>query len=617
MASNNDFNNDWNFFNSDENNDNKPKNKDYSLGDEPNSDGGFGSFAEDFENQGKKPRKKMKKSTKVALIAVPLVTLSLVGGGLAYKNLSTPKVPLKAEEVLSNFNRYTDILSYYNGDSNGVLGSYVLQEYDLFNQNKDRIRFYNEFILPNVKVEVPSMQYKAKIGSRYVTGADFNKIEQGVSVKIIDYTAFAKDLEEYYADDIVEQFKETGIQVTDYDLRNKVTDFMCKYITELAVDNNFTPKNKGNILNDKNKTNLDAIKSKKLYTNENNPLSTQEVLPSKTVKVHLDIKKNANGNLQIDDSELDEVLFSSKDFHYLLDKFSKIALGYNVYKENPEWTNWLSQVDTVVKEKNAMDDSLNKLKEETDKNKSNSDTSTEKVDNQNSLESYREKARKSYISDLQTGVDNALSFEPVKWVLDKEKTKEYTKETVIPYNWIGVHYLTTTKDEDGKPLLKKIPLGNGKKDNPYSFYTPFLTQAIDREGKYHTIRLTMKEILTGQDAIDYVVQKDDRNKGLMNNSESRIAVVLFDAENVEDKPIKVFSELTLTDTNRTNMSRTGKMYGLAEEVEIQPHATIEIQDWVMATELNKRYAIWGKSYAKDKDVQWLRILGAKDGKVSD
>lgn len=237
------------------------------------------------------------------------VSASLLGAGVVfYRQQVLYPSELKVDE--SKTGRYalsvyqSHLNSYSPEDLESITGSvYLSSEGTLQNGNESRLNFVKT-ILGTVKYEPLKENKLNKYGSDYYIFGSNNKTikdislvnyDEKVDVTFIDYTKL-----EFDAKTINDLMSEKGISQSDENFREKITDLFAEYI------------------------------------------STLEDLPLKTERRSVPMSQTDKGYsvTSEEDAYLDQLLFSSQDFHDALDRFSLLTLqGTEVEsKEHKEWS---------------------------------------------------------------------------------------------------------------------------------------------------------------------------------------------------------------------------------------------------------------------------------------
>lgn len=203
-----------------------------------------------------------------------------------------------------------------------------------------------------------------------------------------------------------------------------------------------------------------------------------------------------------------------------------------------------------------------------------------------------------------TKEQKAQVIEPLK------KLNEPLEEQVnIPYTWIGAHYLQKEyTDTTGKQVVIKPQRGNGTFSKPASLGTVVQGKAKDKQGNFHDVKVSLKRILTEQDAIKYAIDFDNRNRGFDNTVDSKLVVIEFELENLENKENTLVSGFALADSDGNEYPRNGRMYSFRDEYTFKPGEKVIMQDWFYGPSLDNKYIMWGKGFNKQYPLLWFDVL---------
>lgn len=299
----------------------------------------------------------------------------------------------------------------------------------------------------------------------------------------------------------------------------------------------------------------------------------EEALPVKRVK-RIPYMTKVDGVYEITDKEdqyIDRLLFSSDELYDLMERFSAVASSVGI--KNPEWDKW-----------------------------------NESEDKDKSKEPPRELPEIAPTDDWSKW--NNLS------TVDKSNTEEpskYNWKLMMANDWCGTYYLQnehTEIDENGNEVKKKVSaeIGDGTFENPAGLNTDVITYVIDKNANKYPISIRMIEYGVSEDAIRWFESQDVRNRGIDVTSEVQYVYYVFEVTNKSDVEITIEDNSSLSDKSANIASRTGRMYGIQESVTLKPDETGIIESWSRSTELNKRYVIWGKDFARKEDPVWFRVL---------
>lgn len=276
-----------------------------------------------------------------------------------------------------------------------------------------------------------------------------------------------------------------------------------------------------------------------------------------------------------EDIYLDKKLFSSEDFYDFLDRFSAVAGGGG---ENTEWVKW-----------DKLDEEEKKDKKEPDKVLKELEPRTEWV--QWSAKSEEEKKKE----------------------LEPEK---YDPKQVISKVWCGSYYLLNEHeivDENGNKVKQAISamVGDGSFENPSGMNTQLVTSVfVEENGKRvaKPIRIELIDYRVSEEAIKYFESKDERNRGIDVTSEVQYCSYSFRITNLSGAKLSIKDNSSLADSSANMAPRTGTMYGMVDELTLNPDESGVIESWGSSTELNKKYVVWGEDFQREEPVIWFRLL---------
>lgn len=397
--------------------------------------------------------------------------------------------------------------------------SYIAQEIDYANGNKNKIDFYKK-MLATVKYSPKEVPKKNIYGNDYIDRKtnevvyENSWVSEGekVNLSYVDYTKI--EIDEIT---LAKVLSESGVTFGDTDYENRLVDVFCKYMNTLTID---------------------SI-----------PTKTVDYVPSM-------IKNNSKFTiLQDEDVNIDKLLFSSKEFYDLLDRFSvvaaKISKGVEITTLDG-WNKW-----------NALSDE-----------------------------------------------DKAKQPEPSKY-----NYKEVLNKTWCGVYYLKNEY--ETADANGKTVKGiNAQLGDGTFKNPAGLNTGIITyiqeKITNKKGKEvikkYPIKVSMLEYGVSEDAIKWFEGKDLKNRGIDITSEIQYCYYVFQVTNLSNKTLTISDNSSICDANENNAPRTGSIYGLQTTITLQPDQKGIIESWNRSTELNTKYVIWGKDYNRTQEPIWFRVL---------
>lgn len=521
-------------------------------------------------NSGKK-----KKKLPVVLAIVGSIALVGVGGVVAYKvlmpvpmeqdyNTSGRKVYDTLENTINNYSakELDKLIGADEGDS------YLAQEWSYANNNQVREDFIKK-VCDMVKFSYPQEQQKStkgklmtnKDGSPIMIESFMNNGEK-VIITLPDYAEIGKIMKEDK-----EYIEEMGIleniKTTDYDFQDKCFDLMLTYIV------------------------------------------TMEDIPTTNKEVYIPI---SGGGIK-DDVELDNLLFASDDFHNMSDEFDKIMTGFTgvtteKYTEkeevhNPEYDEWYK----IFKERYDSDNGV------FDKNTSLWEpwyVYNEK--NEVQLDENGNKKVRYYSVKDENGNDWIQPSKTIWQDVEKEREVpvEYIPEKAVPYCFLGAWY--AQNEYDGE-VPSDVRVGDGSIEHPAGVGTPIITHVKGTDGKYHDVRVTLKGYWVSEDAIDYAVSFSEKNRGFDPKSPVQLICYEVELENLEDKDFTFDSEMMLCDKSASRTGRTGTMYGFNYEgITVKAKDKVIFNDWATSTEIKQKYVAWGKSFNREYETVFFKVL---------
>ena len=522
----------------------------------------------------KPPKKKGGKGKKI-IVALVIVGALAGGGAVAYKMM----VPVAQEYDYSTSGRkvYDDLQGVINsyepeavdsfiGAENG--DSYLAQEWSYANKNETRENFIKkvcsmvQFSYPQVEQLSTKGQVMTDKSGNPIMMESYMNNGENVIITLPDYKAIAEQMDKDR--DLIDDMSiMEDIRDTDYDYQDECFDLMIKYILQL------------------------------------------DEIPTVSKEVSISI----SGGKVSDDTELDNILFASDDYHEMCDMFDKIMTGFTgvtteKYTEkeevhNPEYDEWYK----IFKERYDADGGVF--------NKNTSLWEPWYVYNEKNELQYDENGNKLvryYSVKDENGND---WIQPSKTILqDVEKTREvpveYVPEKAVPYCYLGAYYAQNVYDGE---VPSDVRVGDGTVAHPAGVGTPIITKVLGTDGKYHDIKVTLKGYWVGQDAIDYAVTFSEKNRGFDPNSPVQLICYEVEVYNLEDKDFTFDSEMMLCDKSASKTGRTGTMYGFNYEgVTVKSKDSVIFNDWATSTELEQKYVAWGKSFNRQYEPVFFKVL---------
>lgn len=198
---------------------------------------------------------------------------------------------------------------------------------------------------------------------------------------------------------------------------------------------------------------------------------------------------------------------------------------------------------------------------------------------------------------------------------DKKKTEEPTKYQdgyVIGRRWCGANYWQNEYSVNGEKVVVQPQTGDGTIDRPATIGTSVLTSVLeyDKDKKLVSkpIRVELAEVLTGDDCIQWLAEKDKRNRGLNEASSTRYASLKFKVTNLSNEKLTIRDNSSLADKAGNISGRTGTMYGLRSQVTLNPGQSDYVESWVGSTELDRKYLIWGSDFEQKAPKVYFRVF---------
>lgn len=539
----------------------------------------------------KKPKKQKqqkvkdnnKKRSKLPVVLTIVGVLAVAGGGgfFAYKMLMP--VPMEQDYNTSGRKVYDTLASAINNYDAKTLDeligsekgdSYLAQEWSYANNNQVREDFIKK-VCSMIKFSYPQEQQMStkgkpmtdKSGNPIMVESYMNNGEK-VIITLPDYSEIGKIMKndkEYIEEmGILENIKQT-----DYDFQDKCFDLMLTYIV------------------------------------------TMDEIPTTNKEVTIPI---SGGGIK-DDIDLDNILFASDAFHNMSDEFDKIMTGFTgvtteKYTEkeevhNPEYDEWYK----IFKERYDSDNGI------FDKNTSLWEpwyVYNEK--NEVQLDENGNKKVRYYSVKDANGNDWIQPSKTIWQDVEKEREVpvEYIPEKAVPYCFLGAWYAQNKYDGD---VPSDVRVGDGTIEHPAGVGTPIITHVKGTDGKYHDVKVTLKGYWVGEDAIDYAVSFSEKNRGFDPKSPVQLICYEIELENLENKDFTFDSEMMLCDKSASRTGRTGTMYNFTyEDVTVKAKEKVIFNDWATSTEIEQKYVAWGKSFNREYETVFFKVL-AGTGKV--
>ena len=536
--------------------------------------GGFGgSNSQDnlggaFSNIDMGDVKERKPISKKKVISSLLASVVLLGGGtgafLYFNKEHKHKVAVENAKNIENkrvavLSKLKDAIPNFNTKELLPEGDDVISNLDMeivyMNENKVRTEFLKKVL----------------------ESADVSASKQGIDYTHINWSYVSAIMQNVDYDKIQKMYKDAGIDRKAHDFQDKMADTFSKYISE----------------------NYDKMVNREGDYNRSYIHSFSE--PTTTVSMSLAEATTKDGKLNMELlNKIDKSLFGSQEFHNALDVFGLVATGDIGKKdETAKHKEWVSR-KKILEDYGSKLDSLpiNELK---DVNNVLKDMLNEgyKVSLDNPKESYK------------AALEELNKVEPVPWKIEssEDALKKFKKGSLTPYTWIGSYFLQNEyKDEQGNQIVVNAQIGDGSYEKPKALGSAFVTKAKGTDGKYHDVKVTLKSIYTGQDAIKKSLEVDERNQGFTTSSDLTLGVLFFTVENVTDDEIEIDSEFSLSDKTLNLVPRNGSMFGFKERIKLKGREIGQMSDWFFAKEVDTSNLIWGKTFNRANPAVWQNVL---------
>lgn len=535
------------------------------------------------QKQPKQPKEKKAGSNKGKKVVLGVgIAVILLGGAFAAKTILFPK-PMEYNYETSGRKVYDNLISLINNYDAKKLDSFIgrekgdsflAQEWSYANKNSVREEYIKK-ITSLIKFSYPQVEQLSTKGTIMVDKDDnpimiesFMNSGEKVIISVPDWTKIAEKMKNE-SDTIIEMGIMEDIKKTDYDYQDECFDLMLSYILTL------------------------------------------EEVPMQKVEVSIPI----SGGMVSDDADLDNALFASQEYHDMCDQFDKIMTGYTGFKtetyidkeevHNPEYDEWYK----IFKERYDADNGVfNKYKSQWEPwyvYDSNNKVQTD--ENGKWLVRYysvKDKDGNDWIQPSKT------IFKDVEKV--REVPDEYVPEKAVPYCFLGAWYAQNEYDGD---VPSEVRIGDGSVKHPAGVGTPIITKVKGTDGKYHDCKITMLGYWVGKEGIDYAISFSERNKGFDPDSPVQLICYEMRIDNLEDKDFTFDSEMMLCDKNASRTGRTGTMYGFNYEgVTVKAKDSLIFNDWATSTEIEQKYVAWGKSFDRQVEPVFFKVL-AGTGKI--
>lgn len=435
-------------------------------------------------------------------------------------------------------------------------------------------------VISNLDMEIVYMnenKVRTEFLKKILENAEVNASKSGIDYTHINWSYVSAIMQNVDYDKIQAIYKEQSIDRNAHDFGDKMIDAFSKYITE----------------------NYDKMVSKE---GDYSKSFINSFADSKTtVSMSLDEATTKDGKVTEDLlNTIDKSLFGSQEFHNALDVFGLVATGDIGKKEETEKHKEWSSRKKILEDYGSKIDTLpiNELK-----------------DVNNVLKDILNENYNVSLDDPKDAYKKALEelnkVEPVPWKIESSEDviKKFKKGSLVPYTWIGSYFLQNEyKDEDGNQIVVNAQIGDGSYDKPKAVGSSFVTKAMGTDGKYHDVKVTLKSLTIGQDAIKQSLEVDERNQGFTTSSDLTLGVVFFTVENTTNDEIEINSEFSLSDKSLNLVPRNGSMFGFKERIKLKGREIGQMSDWFFAKEVDTSNLIWGKTFNRAYPVVWQNVL---------
>lgn len=602
----------------------------------------------------KKSKKKVVAIAVAAILIVAVAAGVIIKQKNANKPEPTYQVSVNYEETgRYPLDNYLAVIADYNSDAIKELvpNSWVAQEWKYANSEQLRESWIKS-ICSYVSIEYPESQVKDNIGNLMVNADGSAMMElspvlngETITLTVVDYKALAATMNEDIQL-ITDQYLASGYSPSDYEYQDEMTNLMLDYLlskanfptkqvsvkVQIGEGTGVSPEDTTQAIEDSGEsvvtnaspmafTGSDVLIATPLAENADTLITDMDGLGSDSQNA--DIQTPTGGTVTedsdlviyisaydeiitapdgstssvvrykiSDDSALDQLLFSSDDFHFMLDTYGGLIANIEYSKEDEEIQAQKAEYDKKVKD---SEDKLKKLQDEAKKRAEEEGLSDKEV--------------KEAVSKVKLPEKDVVP----EWVEPERMfSSEYTPESVITYTWLGAYYAQNIYEGESN---KEAQVGDGTFELPAGIGTTIVTKAFCADGKFHDVKVTLLTYKIGQDAIDYAVKYSEKNRGFDASSQVKLICYEVKVENLEDQPITVTSDMFLSDAQSNKSARTGDMYGFYSEAEIAPHESTVFNDWATSTEMEQKYVCWGKSFERQYPVVWFKLLAGSGGEV--
>lgn len=387
------------------------------------------------------------------------------------------------------------------------------------------------------------------------------------SVSMIDYSSIATSLD---SDKILTMMAENNLNASDLDFSLRIQDVFCKYMLS-----------------------LEDVPKTTVYVDM--PVVRQDVVTGESPYFVM----------VADDKALDYILFCSDEFHGLLDSFGKVAVGWTGTKmesyiaqeeqENPEYIAWLDLLNQRIEEYPTWSNNSRCLYEPYYLRDENGHVVKDE-DGNKVVEFYvlfepNDNGKK--VSDSESPYGYAYIPEPEHTIMvDVEREREVEDPWIagdkFPYSWVGYWYIVdnglSVRYGDGS---QEYPLGKGA-------WCPTKLTLLD--GSIADAEIELLSWYRGTEAVQYALDMSEKNRGLDSSSVVELVICEFRITNLSDNVVVFNPDMVLVDEYGSKLSRTGTVYGLSENVVLNPGESTVVIDWCTSTDMGRYQVAWGRSF---------------------
>lgn len=538
-----------------------------------------------FEEEGyeEKPRKKLSRKFVVFLVLLSLVMVS-VGGVYLWRNFYKP--PQVTPHALSpgyQVSQYGKKVA--EGDLTKGNFKYLSQEFDYKKQMKLGREFTNA-VLGTVHYTLPQVEQKDIHGDTYLKDdkpvmVDSDLLDDDtVQLTYVDWSALP--LSDAVVKDAITSY---GLSLDDPELSSKLPDVFAQYVVTLAKRGKLPTKTV------KWKPSLERYVTKDLDEDGKDDADAQQ-----------GYRVSAE-----EDKALDTLLFGSKALLKKLSDFSTFAFGEKAHTSK-EWTAYVGDdldVDSQLVAASQKDAVATTGEVSQPASDSHGVQFNSKKQTANALYSSVS-SQEVYPSTVPQG----YWLEPLPG-----------SSLVMPMSWTGVYRLqelvpAAYRQKNLPAYSTPAPVGDGSRNDPAGLGVSVPTVFMAGGDQTKPLRVTVRDVKAGQDAIDFLVSKDtNRNRGITTLSNTQYVVAVTLVENLSPDEITVKSNIALSDSQGNVTSSAGKFFGLTDEVKIPPFGQAYVESWVSSPNLQEKYLIYGKDFERKHEPVWLRQLAASSGSV--